>query len=119
MTLEEHLREGCAKGLTHLSLYPVPSADGKTTYWHATASPSTQHQYVKHTCLDPVEVVAQVLQLLPRATRRVTATVKPKFDSVNPPLSEFPQRAAQMAAEAGVKLEEQPTKAGSLEDWMK
>lgn len=95
MTIEELLTAACAKGLTHLTMWPVPSADGKTTYWHARATPSTGHHYVSASGLNPADVLAEVLSSLPKAPKRaVTAAVKPRFDSVNPPISEMPQRAA-------------------------
>lgn len=70
MTLEEQLRDAAAKGLTHLTLYPTPSADNKTTYWNARATPSTGHQYVMAAHLDPIEAVRTVLEELPRAKKR-------------------------------------------------
>lgn len=76
MTLEEALRDAARKGITHLTLYPVPSADNKTTYWCARATPSTGHSYVQTNSLDPVEAVIEVLKALPGAKRRVTAAVK-------------------------------------------
>jgi hypothetical protein len=79
MTLEEALREAAAKGLTHLTLYPVQSEDRKTTYWCARATPSTGHAYVQREALDPVQAVQGVLDQLPKAPKRVakevTATV--------------------------------------------
>lgn len=92
MTLEEQLRDACAKGITHLTLYPVPSVDNKTLYWCARATPSTGHSYVQTQTLDPVEAVTEVLKALPAAKRlrqpnpepnlrgsgEVTATVKPE-----------------------------------------
>lgn len=70
MSIEDALREAARKGLTHLSLYPTPSEDGKTTYWRATATPSTGHAYVWANEADPVEAVAQALHKLPQAKRR-------------------------------------------------
>lgn len=99
MTLEDLLREAAAKGLTHLSLHPVPSDDGKTTYWRASATPSTQHKYVQAATLDPAEAVRVVLEALPRAPRR--ATPKSKFDKENPPLSEMAQREVTAAVNPG------------------
>lgn len=80
MTLEEQLREAVAKGLTHLTLYPTPSDDGKKLYWRATATPSTGHKYVTTTSMDPIEAIGEVLKALPKAPKRapagkVTATV--------------------------------------------
>jgi hypothetical protein len=87
MALEDLLREAAAKGLTHLSIHPVPSEDGKKVYWRATATPSTGHQYVQAANQDLIVALELVLKSLPRATRRraekisepqmeVTATVK-------------------------------------------
>lgn len=70
MALEDLLREAAAKGLTHLSLHPVPSEDGRSTFWRATATPSTQHKYVSTANYDPAEAVRVVLEALPRAPRR-------------------------------------------------
>jgi hypothetical protein len=93
-TLEEALREAAAKGLTHLTLYPVESEDRKTTYWHAKATPSSAHSYVQVTTTDPAEALAAVLKALPKAPRRaaptnppladheVTATVKPQQEDI-------------------------------------
>lgn len=75
MTLEDTLREAATRGLTHLTLYPTWSNDGKTTYWNARATPSTGHQYVSAAHSDPVEAVRVVLTELPRCKKRVTATV--------------------------------------------
>jgi hypothetical protein len=74
-TLEEALTEAAQRGLTHLTLYPTWSNDGKTIYWNARATPSTGHQYVSAAHSDPVEAVRVVLTDLPRAKKRVTATV--------------------------------------------
>lgn len=70
MSIEDTLRAAAAKGMTHLTLYPVQSDDGKTTYWHARATPSTGHSYVQTTSRDPVEAVEQVLLALPKAPKR-------------------------------------------------
>lgn len=93
MTLEEALLAAANKGLTHLSLHPVFSEDRKTTYWRATATPSTMHKYVSTQGLNPVEAVLEVLKALPKAPTRhapnpnpnlrgsgdlVTAAVKPQ-----------------------------------------
>ena len=71
MTLEEQLHAAVAKGLTHLTLYPVASEDKKTTYWHAKATPSSGHAYVQITTTDPAQALMQVLLALPKAARRV------------------------------------------------
>jgi hypothetical protein len=85
VTLEELLKEACAKGLTHLTLYPVPAADGRITYWHARATPSTGHHYVARAGTDPIDVLSEVLSNLPKAPKRaVTAAVK------RPPLATEP-----------------------------
>lgn len=78
MTLEEALREAAAKGLTHVTMWPVHSNDGKTVYWHCRATPSTQHSFVQTNALDPAEAMIQVLKALPKAPKRgkeVTAKV--------------------------------------------
>lgn len=69
-TLDDLLHEACARGLTCLSLYPVPSDDRKTTYWHATANPSTAHKIVAATTTDPVTALHEVLLLMPKAPLR-------------------------------------------------
>jgi hypothetical protein len=80
MAIEDLLREAAAKGLTHLTLYPVDSQDGKSVYWNARATPSTGHMYVQVANFDPVKAVELVLEALPRARKRaapnVTAAVK-------------------------------------------
>lgn len=70
MALEDLLREAAKRGITHLSLAPTPSADGKHIYWCARATPSTEHKYISCTCEDPVDAVTQVLEALPKAKRR-------------------------------------------------
>lgn len=70
VNLNDLLREAAKRGLTHLSLSPVHSADGKKVYWHATASPSTVHKYISTTSLDPTEALIQVLTALPKAPKR-------------------------------------------------
>jgi hypothetical protein len=70
MTLEEQLREAAARGLTHLTVYPVPSEDGKTTYWAARATPSIRHGYVSTSTLDIVEAMSTCLAALPKAKAR-------------------------------------------------
>jgi hypothetical protein len=79
MTLEDLLRTATAKGLTHLTLYPVHSEDRKTVYWHALATPSTMHRYVETTALDPVEAITQVLGALPSASRRRAPAAEPNL----------------------------------------
>jgi hypothetical protein len=85
-TLEEALKLAAERGLTHLTLYPVPSADNKITYWHAKATPSTGHNYVQITTTDPVDAVVQVLQALPRAPKRAAAKITA---TVNEPAAEI------------------------------
>lgn len=92
MTLEELLRDAAKRGITHLSLVPTPSEDGKTTYWRASATPSTMHKYVFCNHTDPVEALTQVLQAMPKApsrsTPKVTATVtlrdQPRIENYKP-----------------------------------
>jgi len=79
MTLEELLADASTKGLTHLSVWPVPSADGKQTYWAARATPSTGHQYVSAQSKFAVDAITEVLLALPKARKRadkkITAAV--------------------------------------------
>ena len=100
--IEDALREAAAKGLTHLSVHPVPSADGKQVYWRATASPSTNHFPAVGNGTDIVEAVTQALKALPGAKRR---TATKRFDGANPPLSEMPQRAVTAAVTDDTKDE--------------
>lgn len=69
-SLEEALRDAAARGITHLSIYPVHSADRKIVYWHASASPSTEHLPAKASSLDIVEAAAQALHGMARAPKR-------------------------------------------------
>ena len=92
MTLEELFKEACGKGLTHFTLYPVESMDRKTIFWACRATPSTGHSYIQTQTLDPIEAITETLKALPKAPKRAN-TPKPRFDSVNPPLSELAQRA--------------------------
>lgn len=79
MALEDLIHEAAAKGMTHLTIWPVPSEDGKKTYWSARATPSTMHSYVQAAHHDPVTALELVLKGLPRAPKRaprkITATV--------------------------------------------
>lgn len=68
-SLEDLMQEAAARGLTHLSVYPVHSADHKTVYWHASASPSTEKLPSKSSGMDIVEVAAQALQGMSRAPK--------------------------------------------------
>lgn len=73
-SLEEALRAAAEKGLTHFSMWPVPSADGKKTYWRASCAPSTGHHYVAVSGEDPVKAAIEALQNLPAARKRKAAT---------------------------------------------
>lgn len=97
MTLEDRIKEAAAKGLTHLTLWPVFSTDGKTTYWCVRATPSTQHRYVQATNLDPVAALDEALRELPRASRRskqdpigavTAAVISDNPPSTSPPTDE-------------------------------
>lgn len=92
MTLEDTLREATTRGLTHLTVWPTWSNDGKTTYWNARATPSTGHQYVSAAHSDPVEAVRVVLTDLPRAKKRVTATVTEPQMEKEPAMSLDPEQ---------------------------
>lgn len=74
MALEDLLRDAAKRGITHLSLHPTPSEDGKTIYWRAQATPSTGHKYVSCADLDPVVALAGVLHGLPKAPARTPST---------------------------------------------
>jgi hypothetical protein len=89
-SLEELIREACKRGLTHLTLYPVPSQDNKTLYWCARATPSTGHSYVQTQTLDPIEAMTEVLKALPKAPKRASkAADKPLLrDEVTAPVTE-------------------------------
>lgn len=76
MMLEDLLREAASKGLTHLSLHTVWSADQKTVYWAARATPSTGHSYIQVQGKDPVELLTQVLKALPKAPKRAAPASK-------------------------------------------
>lgn len=89
MNLEEALREAAAKGLTHITLWPVASHDRKKTYWYARATPSTGHSYISANGDDPVEVMMQVLDALPKAPKRV-AKVKIDPNHVAEPAPSHP-----------------------------
>lgn len=72
--LEDLLREAASRGLVHLSLHTVWSADQKTVYWAARATPSTGHSYIQVHGKDPVEIVSEVLRALPKAPKRKGAS---------------------------------------------
>jgi hypothetical protein len=82
-------------GLTHLSLHPVHSVDGKTVYWRCTATPSTMHKYVHVTTNDPVEAVSQVLKAMPKAPKRKAVTA-----TVTDPEPDAPAQAPQLQPES-------------------
>jgi hypothetical protein len=90
-TLEEALTEAAGRGLTHLTLYPTWSNDGKTIYWNARATPSTGHHYVSAAHNDPVEAMRVALTDLPRAKKRVTATVTEPQMEKEPAMSLDPE----------------------------
>lgn len=95
-TLDEALKLACQKGMTHLTIYPIPSADNKTIYWCARATPSTGHSYVQVATLDPVEAVMEVLKALPSAKRRAAiskdrgSTYEARHTPVTAPVTETP-----------------------------
>jgi hypothetical protein len=78
MALEDLLQRAAKHGITHLSLVPVPSVDGKTTYWHATATPSTAHKYVNCNHTDPVIALTGVLEAMPKAPLRAAKAARDK-----------------------------------------
>ncbi len=69
MALEDDLQDAADRGLTHFSVYPVHSADRKTVYWHATASPSTASPPSKYSGTNIAEVVARALQGMARGKK--------------------------------------------------
>ena len=69
-TLAELIREKAARGMTHLTLYPVPSVDGKQTYWCARCTPSTEHRYSQAAAADPITAITQALQEMANAPKR-------------------------------------------------
>lgn len=69
-SLEDLIRQCAANGCTHLTVYPVHSADNKTVYWHARATPSTQHRYVHEIDTDIVAAITKVITLMPKAPKR-------------------------------------------------
>lgn len=87
VTLEDLLRAAAAKGLTHLTVYPVESADKKTIYWHARATPSSQHSYVHEIVADDiVGAMTAVLERMPAAKKRAA----PKKGDVTVAVTEPP-----------------------------
>ena len=91
MKLEEALREAAAKGLTHLTIWPVHSEDRKKIYWYARATPSSAHSYVQTCAIDPAEALLQVLKALPKArkTRLTAAVIEPTPDLEVPGLGDY------------------------------
>ena len=75
-TLAELIREKAARGMTHLTLYPVPSVDGKQTYWCARCTPSTEHRYSQAAAADPITAITQALQEMANAPKRKGADPK-------------------------------------------
>lgn len=121
MGLEEIIREAVKRGITHLSLHPVQSEDHKTTYWRCSATPSTMHKYVSVTTLDPIEAITQTLAAMPKAKKRTPAEAAgrgaPKFDSVNPPLSELAQREVTAAVSDPMPHTVPDVLPGDLDEW--
>lgn len=116
MTLEEQLLAAANAGLTHLSLHPVFSEDRKTTYWRATATPSTMHKYVSTQSLSPVEAVSEVLKALPKAparTKPVTAAV-----SDHPCDLDLPVVPNILVDKAGNDIYDPPNPNGELDQWL-
>lgn len=91
MGLEDLIRKAAEKGLTHLTLWPTPSADGKKVYWVAKATPSTQHSYVQNENADPIKALTAVLDNLPaaRTRKKVTAKVSEPTREPEPEQSEL------------------------------
>lgn len=67
---DDLLRLACERGITHLTLYPIPSTDGKKIYWQARGTPSTEHKYIQTSDTDPVVALRGVLIGLPKAGKR-------------------------------------------------
>lgn len=90
MALEDLIREAASRGITHLSLSPTPSEDGRTIYWAARATPSTEHKYISCNTLDPVDAITQVLLALPKAPKRAPRT-KNGERPISVPVAELPE----------------------------
>lgn len=101
MTLEEILREAATKGLTHLTLYPTFSDDRKTTHWCARATPSTGHQYISASDIDPIKVLTTVLVNLPRAKKRTDAKIDQNRGSTYPAQNEITATVTEPDAKPG------------------
>lgn len=67
--------------MTHLTMWPVPSADGKTTFWKARCTPSVAHGYVEIESLDPVDAITRVLQLMQKAPKRSAKSAAPGLEN--------------------------------------
>jgi len=102
MALEDLLREAATRGITHLSLSPTPSEDGKRTYWQARATPSTEHKYVMCACEDPVDAVTQVLAAMAKAPKR---SRKPEPHLVQSPANALYGTMAAIAERQGLSEE--------------
>lgn len=118
-TLEDLLRQVCERGCTHLTLWPVPSADGKKTYWHAQATPSTMHKYVSANDLDPVVALRGVLLGMPKAPKRGA----PKKSLAGPELGREPtpdqtEITAAVTAAAQEDPQSQPQPPETLDTWL-
>ena len=94
---DDLLRLAAERGVTHLTIWPVPSADGKTTYWKARGQPSTNHKYVECSDTDPVIALRGVLIGMPKAPKRAAPSgVKPTKDEpeITATVTEAPPPAA-------------------------
>jgi hypothetical protein len=97
-TLDELIKQATERGLTHLTMWPVPSTDGKKIYWYARATPSTQHSYVQAHSEDPLHALKVVLESLPKAPKRA------KSDKVTFAIAD--EEPKQLEVTATVKLDE-------------
>jgi hypothetical protein len=108
--MEELLELAAKRGLTSFTLSRTESVDGKTTYWHASATPAPGKPWSARS-RDIAIAVEEALTEMPAAPLKV----KPRFDSVNPPLSELAQRAAENITAA---VNEPEVKPDTLESWL-
>lgn len=99
MTLEERIKEACDKGLTHLTVWPVPSVDGKHTYWAARATPSTGHAYVSTQSKFAVDAIAEVLAQLPKAKSRSLPPPREFTAAVTDPVAVAKEEFSQITSE--------------------
>jgi hypothetical protein len=79
IALQDRLLDAAAKGLTHLSVWPTHSTDGKTTYWTCRATPSNEFSYVEatHTSIDIAIMDCLIaMKAAKKRKKEVTATVK-------------------------------------------